>query len=235
MYWPKQFTDFAFEQDAQLSEIQALFNSGYYQQALDASLTYLDEHPDAVMPHVIRSLIFIRRRRFEDAQTEMNHALAKRQDSSTTYALAGIATREQHDYRQAAEYLQKAVNLAQSTQEKSSYLFHLAYTNLPMKKYDQASSNLWSAFHIYPTFVSGWALVMLYLWRYKIASILLFGVGTYAAFGLPIAYALTPVLLLAIFLLLTSLFDIKVKRPDRAIIGIIWSAALLAILYVRIL
>lgn len=233
MYWPKNFTDIPIEPLPELKVLESLYNSRRYDDALTHAQVILERHPGTIMPHVIRASILINRKQYKEAEEEVNHGLAKHQDRSTLWLLAGLAIRAQDNYEQALSCFQNAVRLANSVEEKSCYLFHLAYTHLPLKHFKEASDALKESCKVQPSFVNCWALGLVFLWQNKLLLTILLASLFYTIFYLPFHYALLPILFLITFFLATSLFDVKVRQPRRAITGILWVVCLIVLLFVR--
>lgn len=195
-------------------------------------ITSVQQHDTS--PHITSAMVFIRRRQFAEASIELNFALANNRDASIVWTLLGIVAREQHNYKEAIPCFERAIELAQSAQEKSSYLFHLAYAQAPSQDISGAVSSLKSAFQLHPTFVNGWAFVLMFLRKNKLLSCILFCSCFYSMLRLPLVYAILPAILLIASFLATIIFDVKIANRQNVIAGAVWVVLLLLLLYFRI-
>ncbi len=233
MQWPNQFTDLPIRRHPDLMLAKELFESGDRSKAFAVCSEFLDRYPDAVLPHITRALIYIGRKQLDEAEQEVNSALAKRNDWATVWGLAGIVAREQANYQHAREYFQKASEFAQSSEERSDYLFWLADVNGALKDYETAIANLKESYRLHPCFTKAWALVMMFLTENKLLLVGFLAVGVYSTIFLPPMLAIAPCMLLVVFLLLTAIYFVKTNRAQQAAFFVGMATVSIFVLYFR--
>ncbi len=109
------------------------------------------------------------------------------------------------------------------------------HSYLPLQNYEDAMSSLRASFQLRPTFVNSWALGLVYLWQRRVLLYVVFFGCLYSAIRSPLPFAVVTILILVVFFLTTSVFDIKVRRQQRAVAGFLWSGVLLLLLFVCVI